>query len=583
MTTGSTTVNATSEGARPPDKPTHFIRQQVEKDLAAGQVGTVVTRFPPEPNGYLHIGHAKALYLDFGLAADFRGRCHLRFDDTNPEKEEQRFIDAIKQDIRWLGFDWGEHEYYASDYFELLYDWAAALVEAGKAYVDDQTADEISRTRGSLKAPGTPSPFRDRTPAENLDLFQRMRAGEFPDGSRVLRAKIDMASPNLNLRDPVMYRIKRAPHPRTGTQWCIYPMYDWAHGQNDWMEGITHSLCSLEYEDHRPLYDWFIDTLMEIGVRPEQGVPSIHPDVRPRQTEFARFELTHTLMSKRLLRAMVEEGVVDGWDDPRMPTLCGFRHRGFTPRAILNFCETIGVTKFVATHQLALLEHVLRDDLNKVAGRRMAVMDPLKVVITNYEADGEELDAVNNPEDESAGSRRVPFGREVFIERDDFMEDPPRKFKRLSPGETVRLRWAYFITCDEAVKNDAGEVVELRCTYHPASRGGDSAEGLPKPKGTIHWVSAANALDAEVRLYDVLFTEEEPSSENWKQSLNPHSLKVVHAKVEPTLRDAEPGEPLQFERIGYFTVDSRDSKPQALVFNRTVGLKDSWSKAKGKG
>ncbi|MCZ6734399.1 MAG: glutamine--tRNA ligase/YqeY domain fusion protein [Planctomycetota bacterium] len=546
-----------------------FVRQIVRSDVKANNnAGRVVTRFPPEPNGYLHIGHAKAICLDFGVAQEFGGTCHLRFDDTNPIKEEQKYIDAIKADIRWLGFDWAEHEYYASDYFQQLYDWAVTLITDGKAYVDDLTADQIREYRGTLTKPGRESPSRNRSPNESLDLFQRMKDGAFPDGSRVLRAKIDMASPNLNMRDPVLYRILHATHPRTGEAWCVYPMYDWAHGQSDSIERITHSLCTLEFEDHRPLYDWFVEQL------------GIH---HPQQIEFARLNLTYVVMSKRKLLALVEEGHVDGWDDPRMPTLCGLRRRGYTPEAIRNLCAKVGVTKYNSLTDAALLEHTLRDDLNKRSPRVMGVLRPLRVVIENYPEDQvEELEAVNNPEDASMGMRTVPFSRVIYIERDDFREDPPRKFFRLAPGKEVRLRYAYFITCTDVVKDEStGEVTELRCTYDPATRGGNSPDGR-KVKGTLHWVSAAHATSAEVRLYDRLFTVPDPtgdkSGKDYREFLNPDSLEVVSdCKVEPSLGKAQPGDRFQFERLGYFCID-RDSSDGRLVINRTVTLRDSWAK-----
>jgi glutaminyl-tRNA synthetase len=550
------------------DGPRDFIRDAVTEDMKTGRWdGKVVTRFPPEPNGYLHIGHAKAFGIDFGVAEEFGGRCHLRFDDTNPTKEEEEYVEAIKQDVRWMGWDWGEHLYFASDHFERMYECAVKLIEDGKAYVDDQTAEDIRRTRGSLTEPGEESPFRDRPVEESLDLFERMRKGEFPDGSRVLRAKVDMASPNLNLRDPVMYRILHATHHRTGDAWCIYPMYDWAHGLEDSFEGVTHSLCSLEFENHRPLYDWFLDQL---------------PVHHPQQMEFARLELTYTMMSKRKLLRLVEDGHVDGWDDPRLPTLGGLRRRGYTPAAIREFLQRVGVNKFVSTVDVALLEHCLRQDLNRTSPRVMGVLRPLKVVITNYpEGESDELDAINNPEDPSAGTRKVPFGRELYVERGDFMEDPPRKFFRLSPGREVRLRYAYFITCTDVIKDEAGEVVELHCTYDPATRGGDAPDGR-KVKATLHWVSAAHAVDAEVRLYDHLFTKENPNEadegQDFTANLNPNSLETVAAaKIEPSVADAASGDRFQFERLGYFCVDS-DSTPEQLVFNRTVTLRDTWAK-----
>jgi glutaminyl-tRNA synthetase len=546
--------------SREPD----FIRQIVAEELAAGKWGgKVVTRFPPEPNGYLHIGHAKAICLDFGLAAEFGGRCHLRFDDTNPTKEETHYVEAIKEDIRWLGFDWGEHLYFASDYFEQLYQWAVELIKQGKAYVDDLSPDEIREYRGTLTEPGKESPYRNRSVEENLDLFARMRAGEFPDGAKTLRAKIDMASPNLNLRDPVMYRIRHVTHHRTGDKWCIYPTYDWAHGQSDAIEGITHSLCTMEYEDHRPLYDWFIEQL------------GIH---HPRQIEFARLNLSHTVMSKRKLLQLVEEGIVSGWDDPRMPTLAGLRRRGYTPEAIRDFCERVGIGKTQNVIEVALLEHCLREDLNKRAPRAMAVLRPLKVVIENYPADKvEELDAVNNPEDATMGTRKVPFARELWIEQDDFREDPPKKYFRLAPGAEVRLRWAYIIKCIGVVKNARGEIVEVRCTYDPTTLGTNPTDR--KVKGTIHWVSARHACPAEVRLYDHLFLTPRPDEdEDWKAHINPNSLeRLTHCFVEPSLANASPGAHYQFERLGYFVVDP-DTRPGAPVFNRTVTLRDTWAK-----
>ena len=549
-----------------------FLRQIVEADIAKGTYGgKVVTRFPPEPNGYLHIGHAKAICIDFGIAAEYGGQCHLRMDDTNPTKEEVEYVDAIQEDIRWLGWDWGEHFYFASDYFPKMYDCAEVLIKDGKAYVDDLPAEQMRQLRGTLTEPGKESPYRDRGVEENLDLFRRMRDGEFPDGSRTLRAKIDMASPNINLRDPVMYRILHAHHHRQGDKWCVYPMYDWAHGIEDSIEGITHSMCSLEFENHRPLYEWFLEQL---------------PVHKPKQREFARFNLTYTIMSKRKLLKLVRDNHVSGWDDPRMPTLCGLRRRGYTPEAIRNFMDRIGVAKFVSTVDVALLEHCLREDLNKTSPRVLAVLNPIKVVITNYpEGQVEELDAVNNPEDPAAGTRKVPFSRELYIERDDFMEDPPRKFFRMAPGREVRLRYAYFVTCRDVVKDDAGQVVELRCTYDPATRGGDAPDGR-KVKATLHWVSAAKALDAEVRLYDYLFTrpdpENVPEGQDFTVNLNPDSVKVLTAcKVEPSLAEAKPQDRVQFERQGYFCVD-QDSKPGELVFNRTVTLKDTWAKIQKK-
>ena len=548
-----------------------FIRTIVSEDLAAGRnAGRVATRFPPEPNGYLHIGHAKSICLNFGVARDFGGTCNLRFDDTNPEKEEVEYVDSIKEDVRWLGFDWSSL-HFASDYFDRLYDYAVELIHAGKAYVDSQSADEIRQNRGTLTAPGTDSPFRNRTVAENLDLLARMRAGEFADGAHVLRARIDMASPNINMRDPVLYRIKRAHHHRTGDAWCIYPMYDFAHPPSDALEHITHSLCTLEFEDHRPLYEWLNDSL---------SVPS-----KPRQIEFARLNLTYTVTSKRLLRALVDERHVRGWDDPRMPTIVGMRRRGYTPDAIRNFCDRIGVAKRENIVDVALLEHAVREDLNKSANRVMSVVRPLRVVIENYpEGQTEQLDVVNNPEDAEAGTRKVPFSRELFIERDDFREDPPKKFFRLAPGREVRLRCGYFITCTGVDKDPStGEVTALRCTYDPATRGGDAPDGR-KVKATLHWVSAAHAVDAEVRLYDRLFTVEEPGKvDDYRSVLNPASLEVItHAKVEPAAAAASPGTRFQFERVGYFCVDP-DSSSAKPVFNRTVTLKDSWAKLEKQG
>jgi glutaminyl-tRNA synthetase len=549
-----------------------FIRDIVRADLDAGRAKTVITRFPPEPNGYLHIGHAKSICLNFGVAEEFGGRCNLRFDDTNPTKEEQEYIDAIERDVRWLGFDWGEHLYHASDYFEQLYAWGEHLIRAGKAYIDDQTQDEMRASRGTLTEPGRNSPFRGRSVAENLDLLRRMRAGEFPNGARVLRAKIDMASGNINLRDPVLYRILHAPHPRTGGQWCIYPSYDYAHGQSDAIEGITHSICTLEFEDHRPLYDWFLDNL---------PVPS-----RPRQYEFARLNMSYTVLSKRVLTELVRGGHVTGWDDPRMPTLAGLRRRGVPPAAIRDFVKRIGVAKANSVVDAAMFDFSVREVLNKTALRRMAVLRPLKVVIENY-PDGkvEDLDAVNNPEDPAAGTRRIRFGREIYVERDDFMENPPKKFFRLSPGKEVRLRYAYFVTCREAVKNAKGEVVELRCTYDPATRGGNTPPDGRKVQATLHWVSAADALTAEVRLYNQLFTRADPDVANFAADLNPNSLEVLsEAKIEPAAAGDNASEPVQFERVGYFVRDA-DSKPGRPVFNRTVGLRDTWAKvsAAGKG
>jgi glutaminyl-tRNA synthetase len=547
-----------------------FIRDIIEADIAAGRHAEVVTRFPPEPNGYLHIGHAKAICLNFGVAQEYGGRCHLRFDDTNPTKEEQEYIDAIKRDVRWLGFDWGAHLHYASDYFDQLYDWAEHLIQIGKAYVDDLPAEEMRAMRGTLTEPGCDSPYRGREVAENLDLFRRMRAGEFPNGARVLRARIDMAAGNINLRDPVLYRILHTPHPRTGTQWCIYPTYDFAHGQSDAIEGITHSLCTLEFEDHRPLYDWLLDNL---------PVPA-----RPRQYEFARLNLNYTVLSKRFLTELVRRGQVGGWDDPRMPTLAALRRRGVPPAAIRDFVRRIGVARANSIVDVTIFEHSIRELLNKTAPRRMAVLRPLKLVIENYPTGIlEELDAINNPEDASAGTRRIVFGRELYVEREDFMEYPPKNFYRLSPGREVRLRYAYFVTCREVVKNPAGEVIELICRYDPATRGGNAADGR-KVRGTLHWVAAANAAPAEIRLYHPLFTRPDPGADgDLIADLNPHSFeKLTESLVEPVLAAVLPGEPVQFERHGYFCPDL-DSEPNRLIFNRTVGLRDSWAKSQATG
>ena len=562
-------VNPASGNAAGGEPGRDFIRDIVQADLNAGRVKAVVTRFPPEPNGYLHIGHAKSICLNFGIAEEFGGRCHLRFDDTNPTKEEQEYIDAIERDVRWLGFDWGKHLYHASDYFERLYGWAEDLIRAGKAYVDDQSQDDIRHNRGTLTEPGKNSPLRDRPVEENLDLFRRMRAGEFPNGARVLRAKIDMASGNINLRDPVLYRILNSPHPRTGTAWKIYPSYDFAHGQSDAIEGITHSICTLEFEDHRPLYDWCIANL---------NVPS-----KPHQYEFARLNLTYTVLSKRVLTELVRGGHVTGWDDPRMPTIAGLRRRGVPPAAIRDFIKRIGVAKANSLVDVGMFEFSVREALNRTALRRMAVLKPLKLVIENY-SDGqtEELDAVNHPDNPAAGSRKIKFGRELYIEQDDFMENPPKKFFRLSPGMEVRLRYAYFITCREVVKNAKGEVVELRCTYDPATKGGNAPDGR-KVKATIHWVSAAHAIAAEVLLYNPLFVKPDPSgAENFTADLNPNSLEVLDgARVEPALADAKPEVPVQFERQGYFCLDPA-SKPERLVFVRTIGLRDTWAKDQAK-
>ena len=547
---------------------THFIRTIIEEDVQNNKNdGRVHTRFPPEPNGYLHIGHAKSIYLNFGLAQDFNGKCNLRFDDTNPTKEEQEYVDSIIEDVHWLGYDWEDRLFYASDHFDTLYEWAVELIKKGLAYVDDQSAEEIRATRGTLKEPGSNSPYRERSVEENLDLFERMRAGEFKDGEKVLRAKIDMASPNLNMRDPVMYRILHERHHRTGDKWCIYPMYDWAHGQCDSIEGITHSICTLEFEAHRPLYDWFLD---QLGVH------------HPQQIEFARLELTYTILSKRKLLQLVNDGHVSGWDDPRMPTLSGMRRRGYTPAAIRNFCDRIGVAKSNSVVDVAMLEHAVREDLNKTAQRVMAVLDPLRVVIENYpEGQTEEVEAINNPEDESMGKRKLPFSRVVYVERSDFREEAPKKWFRLAPGKEVRLKYAYYITCREVVRDASGEVIELRCTYDPESRGGWTTDGR-KVRGTLHWVSAEHAFEAEVRLYDRLFTVPEPDADKEKpftDYLNPHSLDILNGcKLEPSLARAKPGERFQFERQGYFCVDSKDSRTGKPVFNRTVPLRDSWAK-----
>jgi glutaminyl-tRNA synthetase len=547
-----------------------FIRDIVKADLDANRTKSVVTRFPPEPNGYLHIGHAKSICLNFGIAEEFSGRCHLRFDDTNPTKEEQEYIDAIERDVRWLGFDWGKHLYHASDYFERLYGWAEDLIRGGKAYVDDQNPHDMRTNRGTLTEPGKNSPFRDRSIEENLDLFRRMRAGEFPNGTRVLRAKINMASGNINLRDPVMYRILHANHPRTGTEWKIYPSYDYAHGQSDAIEQVTHSICTLEFEDHRPLYDWFIANL---------DVPS-----KPHQYEFARLNLTYTVLSKRVLTELVRGGHVSGWDDPRMPTLAGLRRRGVPPEAIRDFVKRIGVAKANSIVDVGMFDFSVREALNKTALRRMAVLRPLKVVIENYpEGQVEELDAVNHPDNPAAGARKIKFGRELYIEQEDFMENPPKKFFRLSPGSEVRLRYAYFLTCREVIKNGNGDITELRCTYDPATRGGNAPDGR-KVKATIHWVSATHSTPAEVRLYNPLFTKPDPSGgEGFAADLNPNSLEVLNeARLEPALAEASPEQPVQFERQGYFCLD-RDSKTAKPVFSRTIGLRDTWAKEKATG
>jgi glutaminyl-tRNA synthetase len=556
------------------DAPRDFIREIVDEDLRQGKNGgRVHTRFPPEPNGYLHIGHAKSICLNYGLAQQYGGKFNLRFDDTNPTKEETEYVEAIKEDVRWLGADWEDRLFFASDIFDQLYEWAVKLIKDGKAYVCDLSADEVRQHRGTLTQPGRESPFRSRSAQENLDLFERMRKGEFPDGTRTLRAKIDMASPNINLRDPVMYRIIHATHHNTGDKWCIYPSYDWTHGQNDSIEGITHSICTLEFENHRPLYDWFIEQL------------GIH---HPQQIEFAKLKLGHTITSKRKLLTLVKEGRVSGWDDPRMPTICGLRRRGYTPEALQEFCRKIGVTKINSTTDVALLEHCIREDLNRHAMRVMAVLRPLKVVIDNYpEGQVEQLEGVNNPEDPSAGTRQVPFSRVLYLERDDFMEVPPKKFYRLSPGQEVRLRYGYYITCKDVIKDSkTGEVTELRCTYDPATRGGSSPDGR-KVKATLHWVSAAHAVPCEVRLYDHLFSMEDPDNlpegADWRDGLNPKSLEVLaNCFVEPSVAKAAVGTRYQFERLGYFCVD-KDSSPKRMVFNRTVTLKDTWAKVAQKG
>jgi len=549
---------------------TNFIREFIDEDIKNGKNdGRIHTRFPPEPNGYLHIGHAKAICLNFGIARDYSGKCNLRFDDTNPVKEDVEYVDGIKNDIKWLGFDWEDRLFYASDYYDRLYEFAIKLIKDGKAYVCDLTADEIREYRGTLTEPGKDSPYRSRSVEENLDLFERMRAGEFEDGTHVLRAKIDMASGNINMRDPVLYRIKRAEHHRTGNKWCIYPTYDWAHGQSDSIEGITHSLCDISFEDHRPLYNWFIENL---GIFPT------------RQIEFARLNISYTVLSKRKLIQLVQTGKVESWDDPRMPTLSGLRRRGYSPDAVRNFCDRIGVAKRESIVDIALLEHTLREDLNKRAIRAMAVLNPLKVVIENY-PDGktEEMDAINNPEDESAGTRMVPFSKTIYIERDDFREEPPKKFFRLAPGREVRLKHAYFIKCEKVIKDDNGEIIELRCSYDPETRGGNSPDGR-KVKGTLHWVSAEHSLEADVYLYDALFTKENPlEDEDFMVNLNTESLVVLNnSRVEPSLKEAKPGQYFQFLRQGYFCVDSKKSTPKRPVFNRTVGLRDSWAKIEKK-
>ena len=551
----------------------NFLEALVEEDLASERdAGRVATRFPPEPNGYLHIGHAKAICINFGIAKKYGGTCNLRFDDTNPTKEDTEYVDSIKDDVNWLGWSWDGEVRYASDYFEQLYAWAEELIEKGLAYVCDLNQEETREHRGTATSPGTNSPYRERSAEESLDLFRRMRAGEFEDGACSLKAKIDMASPNFNMRDPVLYRIMHAHHHRTGDSWCIYPMYDFTHGQSDAIEGITHSLCSLEFENHKPLYEWFLEHL---------SVPN-----QPRQTEFARLKLTYTMMSKRKLRELVEADTVNGWDDPRMPTISGMRRRGYTPAAVRNFIENIGVARFNSTIDLVVLENAVREDLNKTSHRRMAVLDPIKVVITNYpEGELETIQAVNNPEDESAGNREIPFGRELWIERDDFREDAPRKFFRLAPGREVRLRYAYCITCDEVIKDAEGNITELRCTYDPLSANGQTADGR-KVKGIIHW-APAEAVDIEVRLYDNLFRkpdpDDAPEGEDWRANLNPDSIEIITAKGEPSLASCAPGERVQFERKGYFCADATDSKPGAPIFNRTVTLRDAWAKIEKRG
>jgi glutaminyl-tRNA synthetase len=556
-----TTEPVTAEAGR------DFIRDIVQADLDAKRYSRILTRFPPEPNGYLHIGHAKSIALNFGIAQEFSGRCNLRFDDTNPTKEEQEYIDSIQADVRWLGYDWGPDVFYASDYFERLYEWAEILIRAGHAYVDDQSQEEIRTKRGTLTEPGQNSPFRERSVEENLDLFRRMKAGEFPNGTRVLRAKIDMSSGNINLRDPVLYRILHANHPRTGDKWSIYPSYDYAHGQSDAIEGVTHSICTLEFEDHRPLYEWLLEKL---------PVPS-----KPHQYEFARLNLTYTLLSKRVLTELVRGGHVTGWDDPRMPTIAGLKRRGVPPAAIREFVKRIGVAKANSVVDVGMLEFCIRELLNKTALRRMAVLRPLKVVIENYpEGQIEEIEAVNHPDDPAAGTRKIAFGRELYIERDDFMENPPKKFFRLSPGNEVRLRYAYFITCREAVKNAAGEIIELRCTYDPATRGGNAPDGR-KVKATMHWLSAAKSIPAEIRVYNQLFQKPVPDAANFAADINPQSLEVLSdARVEPAIAETNSPDPMQFERQGYFTRDP-DSTPDRPVFNRTIGLRDTFAKEVG--
>ncbi|MBN2001074.1 glutamine--tRNA ligase/YqeY domain fusion protein [candidate division KSB1 bacterium] len=553
--------------------PSHFIRDIIINDIKTGKHAAAITRFPPEPNGYLHIGHAKSICLNFGMAQEFYGRCHLRFDDTNPTKEEMEYVESIMQDVKWLGFDWGEHLYYASDYYDQLYEWAIDLIKQGKAYVDDLSAEQVRQYRGTLTKPGKNSPNRERPVEENLDLFERMRAGKFDEGTHVLRAKIDMASPNLNMRDPVIYRIMKASHHRTGDKWCIYPMYDFTHGLSDALEGITHSLCTLEFEDHRPLYDWFLDEL---------DVPC-----HPRQIEFAPLNMTYTILSKRKLLLLVKKNLVSGWDDPRMPTISGIRRRGYPPEAIRTFVDRIGVAKREGTVDFSLLEYCVRENLNKIASRVMAVINPVKIIITNYpEEKSEELECVNNPEDPPAGTRMVPFSRELFIERDDFMENPPKKFYRLAPGREVRLRYAYFITCNEVIKDkNTGEITEIFCTYDPATKGGDAPDGR-KVKATLHWVSAKHALTAEVRLYDQLFSKEDPNDveegKDFLSNLNPNSLQILkECRIEPSLSTTKPGDRFQFERLGYFYTDP-DSTAEKPVFNRTATLRDTWAKIQKK-
>ncbi|MDR1497270.1 MAG: glutamine--tRNA ligase/YqeY domain fusion protein [Puniceicoccales bacterium] len=569
MSESSPSVPASiSTAANVPVARAHFIRQIIQEDLATGRCAGVITRFPPEPNGYLHIGHAKSICLNFGLALEFNGRCHLRMDDTNPTKEDVEYVESIKEDIRWLGFDWATHYYQASDYFEQMHACAVRLIEKGLAYVCHLSAEQMGVCRGTPTEPAKPSPWRDRPIAENLAEFAKMRTGFYTEGTATLRAKIDLASPNMHMRDPVLYRIRKISHHNTGDKWCIYPMYDFAHPLEDAFEGVSHSICTLEFEVHRPFYDWIIT---------HADTPS-----KPRQYEFARLNLTYSLMSKRKLYELVRENHVSGWDDPRMPTLCGFRRRGYTPASIRKFCETIGVTKFNSLTDVALLEHAVREDLNKTSSRVMVVLDPLRVIIENYPSEKEEwLDAVNNPEDPAAGTRKIPFSREIFIERDDFKEDAPKKFFRLSPGREIRLRWAYFITCTGVEKDASGNIIAIRCTYDPATRGGDAPDGR-KVKSTIHWVSTSHAIPLETRLYDRLFSKEDLNDESdgkdWREHLNPNSLKIVTAHAEPSLAKIAPGTRLQFERIGYFVADIRDSKPDAPVFNRTVSLKDSWEK-----